>query len=74
MAVALPLWCALVLKKVVFTTTELSVGLKNEPPLLAGKLHKRVSLDESFWTLEDGKEVYGEKNSCSQARKALVCC
>jgi hypothetical protein len=61
--VALPLWCALVLKKVVFTTTELSVGLKNEPPLLAGKLHKRVSLDESFWTLEDGKEVYAKKTA-----------
>lgn len=44
--------------KVDLTTTKISVGLKNAAePLLAGPLHKRIVLDESFWTLEDNREV-----------------
>ena len=44
--------------KVTFSMSEISVGLKgSNEPLLGGKLHKKINLDESFWTLEDGKEV-----------------
>mmetsp|Transcript_11951 Transcript_11951/g.28008 ORF Transcript_11951/g.28008 Transcript_11951/m.28008 type:complete len:361 (-) Transcript_11951:276-1358(-) len=39
------------------SASKLSVGLKGKPPILSGDLHKRISLDESFWTLEDNKEV-----------------
>jgi hypothetical protein len=35
----------------------LKVGLKGEPPLIDGELHKRVIVDDSFWTLEDGREI-----------------
>jgi hypothetical protein len=36
---------------------KLRVGIKGEPPIIDGELHKRVIVDDSFWTLEDGKEV-----------------
>ena len=32
----------------------LRVGLKGQPPLVDGKLTKRVKLDDCFWTLTDG--------------------
>lgn len=35
----------------------LRVGLKGQPPMLEGELHKPVKVDDSFWTLEDGREV-----------------
>eukprot|EP00937_MAST-01D_sp_MAST-1D-sp2_P006867 g6867.t1 len=37
--------------------TSLKVGLKGQAPLADGKLWKRVKMDDSFWTLEDGKVV-----------------
>jgi hypothetical protein len=43
--------------KVDLTASKISVGLKGQEPLLKGDLHKRVVLDESFWTLEDNREV-----------------
>jgi hypothetical protein len=43
--------------KVELTNSKLSVGIKGHPPLLAGDLHKRILADQSFWTLEDNKEV-----------------
>eukprot|EP01048_Picozoa_sp_COSAG05_P011181 COSAG05_NODE_1037_length_6076_cov_6.031621_5_plen_70_part_00 len=38
---------------------KLAVGLKGEAPLVDGPLHKEVkaSEEESYWTLEDNKEV-----------------
>ncbi|CAM9470602.1 unnamed protein product, partial [Heterosigma akashiwo] len=36
---------------------KLTVGLKGQPPIIDGELHKEIKLDDSFWTLEDGKEV-----------------
>ena len=35
----------------------LRVGIKGQPPIVDGELHKRVIVDDSFWTLEDAKEV-----------------
>lgn len=35
----------------------LRVGLKGQPPMVEGELHKPVKVDDSFWTLEDGREV-----------------
>lgn len=43
--------------QVTLTTSKLSVALKGQPVIVGGNLHKRVILDESFWTLEDNKEV-----------------
>lgn len=43
--------------KVELTPTKISVGLKGQPPLLEGKLHDKIILDDSHWTLEDNKEV-----------------
>ena len=36
---------------------KLKVGLKGEEPIIDGELHEKVIVDDSFWTLEDGKEV-----------------
>lgn len=35
----------------------LKVGLKGEAPIIDGELQKRVIVDDSFWTLEDNKEI-----------------
>ena len=35
----------------------LKVGIKGQPPIVDGELHKKIIVDDSFWTLEDGKEV-----------------
>lgn len=35
----------------------LKVGLKGQPPVLDGELHKRVIVDDCLWTLENNKEV-----------------
>lgn len=37
--------------------TKLRVGIKGQPPLVNGDLHKRIVVDDSFWTLEDGKDL-----------------
>ena len=36
----------------------LKVGLKGQVPIIDGDFHKRVIVDDSFWTLEDGE--FGE--------------
>ena len=35
----------------------MQVGVKGETPKVNGELHKRVIVDDSFWTLEDGEVV-----------------
>ena len=35
----------------------LKVGLKRQPPIIDGELHKRVIVEDSFWTLEDNREI-----------------
>lgn len=35
----------------------LKVGIKGQPPIIDGELHKRVIVDDSFWTLEDEREI-----------------
>jgi hypothetical protein len=37
--------------------TRLKVGLKGQPPIVDGELHKRVIVDDSLWTLEDGRDL-----------------
>eukprot|EP01041_Mallomonas_annulata_P002645 gene2645-5194_t len=39
------------------TNKRLKVGVKGETPIIDGELHKRVIVDDCFWTLEDGREV-----------------
>ncbi|KAK9761813.1 hypothetical protein K7432_013015 [Basidiobolus ranarum] len=42
---------------VVIKKNHISVGLKNQPPIVEGELCKAVKLEDSTWTLEDRKEV-----------------
>lgn len=35
----------------------LKVGMKGQPPIIDGEFHKRVIVDDCFWTLEDGREI-----------------
>ncbi|KDO28852.1 hypothetical protein SPRG_05723 [Saprolegnia parasitica CBS 223.65] len=35
----------------------LKVGLKGQPLLVDGELHKRIKVEDSFWTLEDGNRI-----------------
>ncbi|CAM9253262.1 unnamed protein product, partial [Hapterophycus canaliculatus] len=37
--------------------SRLRVGLKGQPLLVDGEMYNKVKVDDSFWTLEDGKEV-----------------
>lgn len=37
--------------------THLKVGLKGQPPIVDADLHRRVIVDDSLWTLEDGDLV-----------------
>ncbi|CAB1112749.1 unnamed protein product [Ectocarpus sp. CCAP 1310/34] len=39
------------------TKSRLRVGLKGQPLLVDGEMYNKVKVDDSFWTLEDGKEV-----------------
>merc|ERR1719191_220639 len=36
---------------------KLTVGLKGQPPLMDGELHKTVIVEDCMWTLEDSKEI-----------------
>ncbi|KAI5657682.1 hypothetical protein M9H77_26475 [Catharanthus roseus] len=35
----------------------LKVGLKGQPPIIDGELHKPVKVDDCFWSLEDQKSI-----------------
>lgn len=41
-----------------FTNTKLKVGVKGQPPICDGLFHKRIIVDDSFWTIEDGELVF----------------
>lgn len=38
-------------------TNSLKVGVKNQPLILDGEYFKAVKVDESYWSLEDQKEI-----------------
>jgi len=42
------------LVKVDMTNTKLTVGLKGQPMLIDGELHKRIIVDDCVWTIEPG--------------------
>lgn len=37
--------------------TKIRVGVKGQTPIVDGELHKRIIVDDSFWTLEDGRDL-----------------
>ena len=41
-----------------FTNKKLRVGIKGQSPIINGELHKRIIVDDSFWTLEDNDIVF----------------
>lgn len=59
---------------VVITATKLRVGLKGSTPLADGALFKKVKVDDSFWTLEDGNRVcvYLQKENQMEWWKTIV--
>lgn len=42
---------------IVFSNHHLRVGIKGQPPIVNGAFHKRVIVEDSFWTFEDGDVV-----------------
>lgn len=55
--VPVPIGTKLKMLDVEIKNKRLRVGIKGQPPLIDGELHKRVIVDDSLWTLEDGREV-----------------
>jgi hypothetical protein len=43
---------------VTITPSSIRIGLKGTDPILEGKLHDRVKVDDSTWTLVDGKTIH----------------
>eukprot|EP01084_Bolivina_argentea_P130459 230297_1 len=39
------------------TSKKLKVGMKGQPLIVDGELYKKVIVDDSFWTLEDSKDI-----------------
>lgn len=56
------------------TSTRLKVGLKGGPIFSDGLLFKKVKVDDSFWTLEDGQRicVYLQKDNQMEWWKTVV--
>lgn len=56
------------------TATRLKVGLKGGATIVDGPLHKRVKVDDSFWTLEDGSRVcvYLQKENQMEWWKTII--
>lgn len=44
-----------------FTKGHVTIGVKGQPPILDGDLHKKVIVDDCFWTLEDAPGADGGK-------------
>jgi hypothetical protein len=44
-----------------FTKGHITIGVKGQPPILDGDLHKKVIVDDCFWTLEDAPGADGGK-------------
>lgn len=36
----------------------MQIGIKGQPPIVDGVFHKRIIVDDSLWTLEDGEVVF----------------
>ena len=52
------LFCITFPSHLIFYPCILKVGVKGMVPIIDGDFHKRVIVDDSFWTLEDGE--FGE--------------
>lgn len=42
------------------TATHLTVGLKGQPPLIDGEVHKKIKPIESFWQMDEGNTIFIE--------------
>lgn len=56
------------------TATKLKVGLKGGPTYVDGPLFKKIKVDDSFWTLEDGNRicVYLQKDNQMEWWKTII--
>ncbi|DBA02056.1 TPA: hypothetical protein N0F65_000303 [Lagenidium giganteum] len=56
------------------TSTKLKVALKGGETLADGLLHKKIKVDDSFWTLEDGNRicVYLQKENQMEWWKCII--
>ncbi|KAF0698956.1 Aste57867_10447 [Aphanomyces stellatus] len=52
----------------------LRAGLKSQVPLIDGELHKRIKVEDSFWTLEDNNRicVYLQKENQMEWWKSII--
>jgi len=44
--------------KVEFKKKYLTVGIKNQPPIIDGALYNEIKLEDSTWVIEDGKVIF----------------
>ena len=43
---------------IVYTNKTFRFGFKGQPPIINGEWHKRIIVDDSFWTIEDNSELH----------------
>jgi hypothetical protein len=41
-----------------YCTYDLQVGIKGQAPIIDGAFHKRIIVDDSYWTLDDDEIIF----------------